>query len=515
MSAMRKITEVLRLKFEARLSHERIAAATGLSKGAVSNYVQRAVQKSLGWPLPADLDEAALERLLFPQVVQREQYTHADYAYVHQELKRKGVTLQLLWEEYRVASPDDALSYPQFTHHYRVWAHQLHPVMRQHHCPGEKVFVDYSGKRPCWRDANTGQDHFVELFVSALGASSKIFAFCSPTQSIPDWIDASVRMFEFYGGVPHIIVPDNLKAAVEKPGRVPTIQRTYLDFARHYGVAIIPARTYRPRDKAKAEQSVQMAQRWILACLRHETFFSLADLNTRISELLAALNRRPYKRLEGCRQSRFEALDQPALRPLPATTYEFAEWVSRQKVPNDYHVAIKGHYYSVPHELIGRVVEARVTLRTAEIFCDQVRIASHQRDDTPGRYTTTLEHQPESHRAQAARTPAHLLAWSATIGPNTEQLTRALFDRRLPALGLPAAEKLQSLGRKYGAAELENAAKRALELKSPSATTVTSLLRSGLHRHHAISKPIQGALPMNHANVRGSTYYSGSGDSSC
>lgn len=512
---MNKLSDAIRMALDTTMSDREIAAALAISKTTVRRYRRMAQEKGLFWHDLAGMSPRELDATFYKKPGLKLKKRLPDFAMIHQELDTKGVTLELLWEEYRAPSPDDALSYPQFTHHYRVWAHQLHPVMRQHHCPGEKVFVDYSGKRPCWRDANTGHDHFVELFVAALGTSSKIFAFCSPTQSIPDWIDASVRMFEFYGGVPHIIVPDNLKAAVEKPGRVPTIQRTYLDFARHYGVAIIPARTYRPRDKAKAEQSVQMAQRWILACLRHETFFSLADLNARVSELLDKLNRRPYKRLEGCRHSRFEALDQPALRPLPVTPYEFAEWVSRQKVPNDYHIAIKGHYYSVPHELIGRVVEARVTLRTVEIFSEQVRIASHERDDTPGGYATTLEHQPESHRAQAARTPAHLLTWSTTIGPNTEELTKALFNRRLPALGLPAAEKLQSLGRKYGTAELEAAAKRALELKSPSATTVTSLLRSGLHRQRATSKPIQGALPMNHANVRGSAYYSGSGESSC
>jgi transposase len=504
---MNKLHDAVRMALATSLSDRAIAAALGMSKTTVRRYRSIAAVKQLSWADLCALTPQALEAQFNAAAGRLTTKRVPDFATLHTEIETKGVTLQLLWEEYRAPSPDDALSYSQFTHHYRAWAHCMHPVMRQHHRPGEKAFVDYSGKRPVWRDRTTGRDIPAELFVGALGVSSYVFAICTASQSIPDWIHASVKMLEFYGGVPEIIVPDNLKSAVEKPGRSPKIQRTYLDFARHYAVAIIPARVYRPQDKAKAEQSVQMAQRWILACMRHETFFSLADLNTRIAELLKALNRRPYKRLPGCRRSRFEELDQPALHPLPTVSYEFAEWVARQKVPNDYHVNVRGHFYSVPHVLIDRRVEVRITRSTVEIFCDQVRVATHVLSDVRGGYSTLPEHQPEAHRAQAGRTPERQLAWAATVGPNTTAVMRSLFDRRLPALGLPAADKMRRLATQYGVEELEAAARRAVEIKSLTVTTLTALLRTGLHRRRTDSTSSPRSLPL-HDNVRGPAYYS-------
>jgi transposase len=353
MSAMRKIREVLRLKFEAKFSHERIAVATGLSKGAVTNYVHRASQKGLGWPLPEDLDDAALERALFPQVVLQELYAPPDYAYVHQELKRKGVTLQLLWEEYHAANGEHAWRYSQFCLHYQRFRGNLARSMRQIHRAGEKLFIDYSGKTVPVINAITGEIVPAQIFIAAMGASKYTYAEATWTQSMPDWIASHVRMFAHLGCVPEILTPDNLKSAIKKACRYePEGTSTYEDMARHFGCAIIPARPYRAKDKAVAETHVLVVQRWILARLRNRQFFCLAELNSAIAELLVQLNKRPFKKLPGCRASAFESIDRPAMRPLPAHRYEYAVFV-KPKVGIDYHVEADEHYYSVPHPLVG------------------------------------------------------------------------------------------------------------------------------------------------------------------
>jgi transposase len=335
-SAMRKIKDVLRLKFEAKLSHERIAAATGISKGAVSKYVQRALEKGLGWPLPADLDEGQLESLLFRQSAPREQYAVPDFAHVHQELKRKGVTLQLLWEEYEAAHGERAYRYSQYCEHYHRYRGSLGRSMRQVHRAGEKLFIDYSGDTAAVIDMATGEVRAAQVFVAVMGASKYAYAEATWTQTLPDWIASNIRALEFMNGAPALLIPDNLKSAIKNACRYePEATTTYQDFARHYGTAILPARPFRPKDKPAAEIGVLVVQRWILARLRNRQFFSLAELNSAIAELLVDLNRRSFKKLPGCRASVFETIDRPALRPLPATRYEYAEW-SKVKVNIDY-----------------------------------------------------------------------------------------------------------------------------------------------------------------------------------
>jgi transposase len=385
---MRKIKDVLRLKFEAKLSHERIAAATGISKGAVTNYVQRAVQKGLGWPLPADLDEGQLEGLLFRQSAPREQYSVPDYAYVHQELKRKGVTLQLLWEEYEANHGERAYRYTQYCEYYRRYQGSLARSMRQVHRAGEKLFIDYSGDTAAVIDIATGEVRDAQVFVAVMGASKYAYAEATWTQTLPDWIASNIRLLEFMKGVPELLIPGNLKSAIKEACRYePEATSTYQDFARHYGTAILPARPYRPKDKPAVEMSVLVVQRWILARLRNRQFFSLAELNVAIAELLVDLNRRPFKKLPGCRAEAFEAIDRPAMRPLPTTRYEYAEW-SKVKVNIDYHVDVARHYYSVPHALVGQYLMARYTDTTVECFHKDGRIAVHVRSYEVGKFTT-------------------------------------------------------------------------------------------------------------------------------
>ena len=363
-SAMRKIKDVLRLKFELKLSHQQIARATGVSKGAVTNYVQRALHKGLRWPLPEELDEGRLEALMFKQAVPSEQYAQPDFAVIHQELKCKGVTLQLLWDEHVAAHGERAYGYSQFCVHYRAFCAKLARSMRQVHRAGEKLFIDYSGDTVGIIDPASGEVVQAQIFVAVMGASKYTYAEATWTQSLPDWIASHVRALNFYSAVPALLIPDNLKSAIKYACRYePEATSTYEDFARHYGTAILPARPFRPKDKATVEMSVLVVQRWILARLRNRQFFALGELNAAISELLIDLNRRRFKKLPGCRASVYESIDRPAMKALPEQRYEYAEWV-KAKVNIDYHVDVERHYYSVPHALVGEYMTAAALPQT-------------------------------------------------------------------------------------------------------------------------------------------------------
>lgn len=509
---MRKIVEVLRLKFEAGLSHERIAAATRVSKGAVTKYVQRASAAGIGWPLPAAMDDAQLEALLFPNAAPRvEQHATPDFARLHQELKRKGVTLQLLWEEYAAAHADQAYRYSQFCLLYHRFAQRLKRSMRQVHRAGEKLFLDYSGQTVPIINAATGEIRRAEIFVAVLGASSYTYAEASWSQQLPDWIASHVRCFEFLGGVPALLVPDQLKSAIKRACRYePEATSTYADLARHYGTAILPARPAHPRDKAPVEASVLLVQRWILARLRHRQFFCLEQLNAAIHALLVELNARPFKKLAGCRKNAFAAIDRPALKPLPPTRYEFAEW-KLASVGIDYHVEAAGHFYSVPHALVKHKVELRLSATTLECFFKGKRVASHVRSFKRGGYTTLPEHMPESHRRHMQWTPGRLLNWALAIGPATRGVVRwQLENRPHPEQGYRACLGLLNLVKRYGEQRLEAGCRRALAIGSPTRKSITSILEAKLDQHPELlpagehSRPL---TPAKHRNVRGPDYF--------
>ena len=510
-SAMRKIKEVLRLKFEAHLSHERIAAATGLSKGAVTNYVQRAVRKSLTWPLPEDLDDAALERLLYPQVLQQEHYVHADYAHVHQELKRKGVTLQLLWEEYQAAHGERAYQYSQFCWHYQRFRDRLARSMRQMHRAGEKLFIDYSGDTVAVINAASGEIRAAQIFIASLGASKYTYAEATWTQTLPDWIASHIRLLEHLGCAPEILTPDNLKSAIRNACRYePEANSTYEDMARHYGCVIIPARPYRARDKAVAETHVLVVQRWILARLRNRQFFSLAELNAAIAELLVDLNQRPFKKLPGSRAHAFELIDRPAMKPLPPTRYEYAEWL-KAKVYIDYHVEADGHYYSVPHQLVGQHVHVRMTASAIECLFRGRRIAAHARSYERGKHTTLPEHMPESHRRHMQWTPGRLLNWGAKIGAGTRAVVLwQLENRPHPEQGYRACLGLLNLAKTYSEQRLEAACRRALTIGAPTGKRIRAILEAKLDQHPDLFTGADTAAPTasrSHDNVRGAEYF--------
>lgn len=506
---MDKLLDIARLVLTTTLSNCAIARSLQVSKTTVGRYRGLIAKHSYTWEHLSSLNSQALHALL-NRGYQR--FTHKrmpDWAGMHEEMQKVGVTLLLLWEEYRGINPDDALSYSQFTHYYRRYVRSLGLSMRQSHRPGERAFVDFSGDRPSFTDGKTGELIVVEFFVAAMGYSHKIFATCVLNQSLPDWISANVQMVEFYGGAPTMIVCDNLRSAVTRPGNTPKINRVYRDFARHYGTTILPARPRKPKDKAKVEVAVQIARRWILARLRNRMFFSLADLNAAVAELVCELNERPFKRLPGCRRSRFETCDKPVLRPLPATRFVYADWTNAQTVPPDYHILVQGHRYSVPFGLVGEKVDARVTDSTVEIFHRHSRVATHARCRFADEEKTDPNHQPDNHRAYAERTPQHFVSWAEKVGPNTLVVVRHQFDREFPLLGLPACDALRALVKRYGDERVEAAAKRAVDIKSLTVKSVRSLLRTGFY-NRPVTERRETPTP-NHSNVRGSAYYATAG----
>jgi len=507
---MRQVREILRLKYEHRLPHRAIARACGVGVGTVSEYCRRAQQAGLSWPLPADLDDAQLEARLFQRVgaVVGVPRPLPDMAWIHEELKRPGVTLQQLHLEY-VAQHPDGYRYSQFCWHYHGWVRTLAPTMRQVHRAGEKAFVDFSGQRPVISDAQTGEAVPVELFVGVLGASRYVYAEACSSQDLAAWIGAHVRMVEFFGGAPAVFVPDNLRSGVTRACRYePVINRTYLEFAQHYGAAVVPARAGRPRDKAPVEGHVLLVQRWILARLRHRRFFSLAELNTAIRELLGELNARPMRRLGVSRRELFERLDRPALRPLPATRYELATWQDAT-VNIDYHVAVEHNYYSVPYQLMHEHVEVRATTATVEVFFKGRRVASHRRLWGRGQFATDPAHMPHAHRAHAEWTPSRLIRWAERTGPATAQLVAAILaSKPHPEQGYRACLGIMRLGRRYGPERVEAASARATVLGAPSYRTVQNILASGADRVPLAEGPSLPPVPL-HPNIRGSAYYTG------
>ena len=502
---MRKIREVLRLYFAAALSIRAIARSLGTSPSTVGDYLRRAKVAGLSWPVPESVDDTGLERRLFPAPPSsRTERSLPDWSEVHRELRRKSVTLSLLWQEYKETHPE-GLQYSWFCDQYRAWAGKLDLVMRQDHRAGEKLFVDYAGQTVPVVDRETGGVRQAQVFVAVLGASSYTFAEATWTQTLQDWTASHVRAFEFIGGCPELVVPDNLRSGVSRAHRYePDLNPTYHDLARHYGVAVLPARVRRPRDKAKAEVAVQVVERWILAALRHRTFFSLVELNAAIAELLERLNTRPFRKLPGSRRSQFEQLDRPALRPLPDSPYVFAEWKA-VRVSMDYHVEVDGHYYSVPHALVRRQLDVRLTARTVECFHRGQRVASHVRSPAKGRHTTAAEHMPEKHRRMGDWTPDRFIGWAEKIGPDTTALITAVLARRHPQQAYRSCLGLQRLAKCYGDARLEAAAARALAIDSCSYRGVESILRHRLDETHA--EPPEPAEPVDHDNIRGALYY--------
>jgi transposase len=507
---MRNIREILRLKLGKELSNREIATSCATSHTTINHYVARAKEAGLSWPLPENLDDTALENLLgnVNEKQSGSQKQLPSMQYLYNELKKKSVTLHLLWYEYKQAN-SDGYQYSWFCTLYRQWLKTLDVTLRQEHRAGEKLFVDYAGQTVPIQDPKTGTVTQAQIFIACLGASNYTYAEAGLTQNLHDWIQAHVNAFEFFGGVPEILVPDNLKVGITSPCRYePAINPTYQELAQHYQIAVIPARVRSPRDKAKVEAAVLFAERWIVAALRNHTFFSLAQLNNAIAEKLSELNNRKFQKLDTTRRQLFETLEKPALKPLADRRYEYALW-KKARVNIDYHIEVERHYYSVPYQLVKKQVDVRLTARTIEVVFKNRRVASHKRSYRKGGFTTLVEHMPEKHKKYLEWTPSRIINWAGEAGPNTKKLVSEIINSKMhPQQGYRACLGIMRLGKRYAPGRLEAACSRALAIQAFSYKSVESILHKGLDQQPLpAGAPQSSKNPVVHANVRGKHYY--------
>jgi len=506
---MTKQREAVRQIITSAQSDRGIGKSTGYSHTTINKYRKVLKSSKVTWSVIEKMSDHELEKMFkskrqHPKLLRKRV---PDWVYIHRELQNKHMTLQILWEEYHEPDEKTAYGYSWFTHTYNAFRKKLDLSMRMLHKAGEKTFVDYAGTTIPYSERDTGEEYQAQVFVGVLGCSNNTFACAVRSQKIRDWIEAHNRMFQYFGGVTQLLIPDNLKSAVIKAGSLPVLNRTYQELACHYDTIIIPARVRKPQDKSKAEIGVQVVSRWIIARLRKRQFFSLEDINEAIYQLLVMLNERPFKKLPGSRRERFEKMEKPLLKPLPPKPFEYAEWLSPQKIGPDYHVHVHGHYYSVPYALVGERVEARVTSNIVEILFSGRRVASHISSDKVGEHTTKPEHMPKAHRYYAEQTPGKMKAWAKAIGPASLSVVQYQFSHYPhDMIGLKACSTLNRLASSYGDIEFEAACRRAVQIGSLTVKSVRSILQHGLSDLNENHVPKQMNLPFHH-NLRGSEYY--------
>lgn len=514
---MEKIKETLRLKFKNKMKHREIAQILKISPSLVSVYSQAYLKSNISWDIVTTLSEDALRSRIFPPRVKKDASgaplsgPSIDFKTIYEELKRKGVTLQLLWEEYiEQHSGKKCLSYSHFCRRYKHWLKKQSPVMRHIHRAGEKMLVDYSGKKmPIIIDDRTGEVRYAEIFVAVLGCSGYTYVEATWTQKLRDWIESHVNAFTFFGGVTTLIIADNLKSASSKACRYdPEVNKTFMEFSKYYGSAVLLTRPVKPRDKAKVESHILIVQRWILAALRNEKFYNLNHLNYRIKELLKIFNEKPFKKLEGTRRSWYLQYDKPHLKPLPEKRYEYVEY-KKVKVNIDYHVEVEHHFYSVPYKYIGFYLMAHNNLKTIALYLQGERVAVHPYSTRKGGFTTLSSHMPRHHKIVREWSPERFLNWSRRIGPQTEALIMAIQARcQHPEQSFRPSLGILNLEKSYSASRLEVACGLALKENLPRHKTVANILKNGLDcggncapENKFKTKSIQ------HENIRGAEYY--------
>lgn len=508
--SMRKIKEILRLKYDCGISEREIARSCQVSRSTVADYIRRAIAARITWSEASILAEIQIEERLFPteHLPSSIQRPLPDCEYIYNQLRtfrKYNLTLIQLWIEYKEAHPD-GYQYTQFCEHYWRWRQKLDYCMRQEHRAGEKLFIDYSDGLSIV-DVKTGELIPTQLFVAVWGASNYTYAEASLSQTLPDWIGAHRRAFEYFGCVPRVLVPDNLKSGVtDACFYEPDLNPTYSAMAEHYGCAVIPARPRKPRDKAIVENGVLIAQRWILAVLRHSTFYSLGEINIAISQCLERLNTRLLHKARKSRRELFEAIDRPDALSLPSNLFEYAEW-SKARVQMNYHIEVDHHYYSMPYQLLHERLDIRMTAAIIEAFNKGQRVAAHVRSHSKGGYTTLAEHMPSTHRFYAEWNPQRFIQWAGKIGECTARLAeKILTTRPYPEQAYKACLGIINLTRDYEPARIEAAANRALNFRSYSYKSMLAILSTGLdRRHHEEQAIMPGLLP--HENIRGQEYY--------
>lgn len=512
--SMRKLREVLRLKFDCKLSNRTIAKSVNISASTVSYYTRAFLAAELSWPLPERMSDDELMRLLEPHCLQLTLVTSQQkqlpcFKIIYNELKRKGVTLQLLWQEYHDNYPSKSYSYSEFCRRYRAWTKRLNPVMRQTHKAGEKCFVDYAGPTIDIYNPQSGHINQAKIFVATLGASGLVFAEATLTRSIPDWLGSHTRMLEYFGGVPKLIIPDNEKAGVTQASYYdPEKNPHYCAWACHYNTTVLPTRPRKPRDKAKVEAAVKLVEQAILAKLRHRKFFSIKELNTAIIVLLAEMNDRPFQKLPGSRRSQFESIERDTLKALPTVRYEHVE-IKRIKVGLDYHICVEGHYYSVPYCHVNQTVEYRLGRQYLEIYKAGQRIASHIRKQSVGDKTTLTEHMPKSHRAHEQWTPLTFHKWASALGKPVQLVTESILNRQThPECCYRIFLGLKRLYKNYGNKRFLDACQCAVQGQAISYHSIKAILKNGLDQTSILlNEDEEEFTPTYHINIRGAHYY--------
>lgn len=511
--AMRRIRDILRMSWDLKLGQSKVAKCLGISSSTVNRLLHTAEAAGLSWPLAPDMDDTTLERLLYPPPKARSQArAEPDWLHIREQLKQKGVTLILLWQEYKEQNAE-GYQLSQFCERYRQWRAQLNITMRQNHRAGDKAFSDFAGSKFKFIDPSTGEVHFAHLFVCTLGASNYTFADVLRDESSESWCNGQASAFKFFNGVPAAIVPDNPRSAVNKPCRYePELNESFRNMASHFGCAVLPARVRHPKDKSKVESAVGVATRWIHARLRNRDFFSLEELRSAVQSLVTDLNNRPFKKLPGCRRSTFEQVDEPALKPLPERPYEYFE-IHKRLVNFDHHVEFEQHWYSVPYQLVRKEVELRVTVSCMEVLHGGRRVCSHPRSFERGCASTLDEHRPKAHREYATRSPARLISWAESIGPATLRLVESTFESKShPDEAYNRCIGILKLGKRFTNERLEAACNRGLLTGATSYTSIKSILNTGLDQRPLPAAEPASQLRIVHRNIRGADYFKTQGD---
>jgi len=505
------IKEVLRLKYLGKLSNRKIELLGLASRSAISNYTARFKKSKLTIEEALQMEDEALVVLFYPELKQNQQKSskpHPDWNYIHNELKKKGMTRQLLWEEYKEQHPD-GLGITQFKEHYARYAKTLNPSMRQIHYAGDKLFVDFSGLTMPIHNAKTGEIHKAQIFVSVLGASGYTFVHAVTSQNTEDFIECHNEAFVFYGGVPNQVVPDNLKAAVisNKRGNV-KLNESYADMGRHYGVAIVPARPYKPQDKSKVELGVKGIQRWILMRLRNHTFFDINELNDAIGKLIDAYNNKVIRRLGKSRTELFDKLDKPVLHPLRANRYLYRQY-KNAKVGVDYHIELDGSGYSVPYAYLGKQVDVWYSRNSVTISCQAEVIAVHPRISQPYQDATIIEHMPKEHQYHYEKwNPGRILNWAVSIGNSTTELMKQIMEARShPVRGYKSCMAILSFSKTYGNEALELTCAKALEINTHSVSSIESMLKRKTYLQDETAEAVNSDVLNTHDNRRGARTY--------
>ena len=506
-TTMNKVREILRLKFDCQLSLRNIGTCLKVGRSTVSEILSRFKLSELGWPLPDGISDQELSKALYHTKAPSSDKVMPDFAKCTQELKRKGMTKRLLWEEYHSEFQQQAYGYTQFCEHYIRWQKSQKRSMRQIHIAGEKLFIDYCGPTVPVVNPDTGEVRDAQIFVATFGASNYTYVEASPSQKQEHWLQAHVNAFEHFGGVPHLLVPDNLKSAVIKPCRYePKLNESYHKLANHYGTAVIPTRPYKPKDKAKVENAVLVVERWVLMRIRHQTFHTFAELNLTIKDLMKDLNLRVMRQVGATRLELFEKLDKPALKPLPSQPYYHVE-TKRAKVSPDYHIQYQRHYYSVPHRLVGQHVELEASSKIVRIYHQNVLVAQHPASSVIGKKSTIDEHMPEAHQYQNYKwTPERIMSWGRAIGTSTENVVQQLMlKQKHPAQAFNSCLGILNLSRRYGDARLEQACQDALMAEKPYFGFIKNLLEH--NREGKLSSESTTTPNIQHRNVRGPNSY--------